>query len=114
MKAEKRFETKIKNYLDSKGIYYVKYFANRMTRSGIPDLISTVNGYSVWIEVKAENGRPTELQLYNRKLIRQAKGICIILYPNQFEEFKTMIEDLIHRQNGYETWYLAQYKFDRK
>lgn len=36
MKAEKRFETKIKEYLQSVGAYYVKYFANRMTRSGVP------------------------------------------------------------------------------
>lgn len=79
-----------------------------------PDLVCCVNGISVWIEVKAENGEPTELQLYNRKLIRKAKGIAIILYPEDFEYFKTMIEDLIHRPNGYEVWYYAQYKFDRK
>ena len=52
------------------------------------------NGYFVAIEVKAKNGKPSELQLYNRELIRKAGGYAIILYPDEWEEFKTFIKNL--------------------
>lgn len=91
MKSEKQFETKIKKFLTDNGCWYVKFFANAMTRSGIPDLLACVNGYFVAIEVKAENGKPSELQKYNVRKIREAGGIAIILYPNQFDDFKNLI-----------------------
>ena len=92
---EKRFENKIKDYLDSIGGYYIKHFANAYTKSGIPDLICCVNGYSIWIEVKAENGKPSELQNYNLKKIARSGGIGILLYPSGFDNFKNYIEKVI-------------------
>lgn len=97
MAGEKQFEERIKKFLDHKGCYFVKFFANRMTKVGVPDLLASVNGYFVAIEVKASNGRPSELQLYNRRKIRESGGISIILYPDQFEDFKQLIDDLIER-----------------
>lgn len=94
---EKLFENKIKKHLDSVGAYYIKYFANRMTKSGIPDILACVNGYFLGIEVKAERGKPSKLQKYHRSKIRESGGISIILYPDQFEDFKLLINDLIHR-----------------
>ena len=49
------------------------------------------NGYFVAVEVKAENGKPSDLQLYNIEQIKKAGGIAMVLYPNQFEEFKKII-----------------------
>ena len=94
MAAEKNFENKVKKFLEDEGCWYVKYFANRMTKSGIPDLLACVNGYFVAIELKAPNGKPSELQKYHQKKIREAGGISIILYPEGFEDFKEYIEFL--------------------
>ena len=91
MAEEKRFEERVKKFLLERGWYYVKYFANRNTKAGIPDILACVCGRWVAIEVKATNGRPSELQLYNRRKIREAGGIAIILYPSQFDEFKHLI-----------------------
>lgn len=66
-----------------------------MTKSGIPDILACVNGYFVAIEVKAQNGKPSDLQLYNVEKIREAGGIAIILYPDGFDEFKKLILELI-------------------
>ena len=92
MAGEKNFENKIKKFLKENGCWYVKYFANRNTRAGVPDLLACVNGYFVAIEVKAENGKPSELQLWNVEQIQKSNGFAIVLYPEQFEMFKTMIE----------------------
>lgn len=94
MAAEKTFENKIKKYLTEYGIWHVKYFANGFTKSGIPDILACCNGHFLAIEVKAENGKPSELQLYHIDKIKQAGGYAVVVKPSQFEELKQLIEEL--------------------
>lgn len=94
MAAEKQFENKIKKYLSEQGVWYVKYFANGFTKSGIPDILSVVNGHFLAIEVKSETGKPSELQLYHIEKIKQAGGHAVIVKPSQFEELKELIQEL--------------------
>lgn len=100
MAGEKQFENKIKKFLKDNGCWFVKYFANRNTRAGVPDLLACVNGYFVAIEVKAENGKPSELQLWNVEQIRKAGGIAIVLYPDQFDDFKELVDLLKNHSIG--------------
>ena len=92
---EKTFENQVKNYLKSKGIWHVKYFANSFTPVGIPDILAVVNGRFVAIELKAEKGRTTLIQEHNIREIKKSGGIAVVLRPSGFEEFKTMIEVLL-------------------
>ena len=94
MAAEKLFENKIKAYLQTRGAYFVKFFANAFTRSGVPDILACVNGYFVGIEVKAKDGRPSELQLFNVRQIREAGGFAFILYPSAYDKFTKFINGL--------------------
>ena len=94
MTPEKIFENKIKSFLDSEGAWWVKYFANRNTKSGIPDILACVNGYFVGIEVKAQHGSPSALQEYNCLKIREAGGYAYIVYPSGFEKLKLIIYGL--------------------
>lgn len=96
MAAEKTFENKIKQFLKDNDCWYVKYFANSFTKSGIPDILACVNGYFVAIEVKAPNGRPSELQKWNRDQIQFSRGIALILYPKDFEIFKRLVTSLLN------------------
>ena len=54
---EKVFENKIKAYLKSVGVYFIKTHGDRFSKVGTPDILACVNGYFVAIEVKAENGK---------------------------------------------------------
>ena len=93
--AEKIFENKIKKYLESRGAWFVKYWAGaQYTKSGIPDILACINGYFVGIEVKAQNGTPSELQLHNVHAINAAGGFAFVLYPSKFDEFKKFVDDL--------------------
>ena len=95
MAAEKQFENKIKAYLKEKKAWFIKYWAGaQYTKSGVPDLLVCYKGHFIAIEVKAENGRPSELQLYNIKKITEAGGYGFILYPKDFDDFKAFIENL--------------------
>ena len=49
------------------------------------------NGYFVAVEVKAQNGKPSELQKWNIKKINEIGGIGVVLYPDQFDQFKELI-----------------------
>ena len=51
---EKLFERKIREYLESRGHWVVKYFANGYTKSGIPDLLACVNGrfVAIWNQTR--------------------------------------------------------------
>lgn len=92
--AEKTFENKIKKFLESEGAYFVKFFANSYTKSGVPDILACINGYFVGVEVKAQNGKPSELQLYNVDKIRESGGFAMILYPSAFQKFKDFVKGL--------------------
>lgn len=95
MAREKTFENKVKKFLKDEGCYYIKYWGGgTFTKSGVPDLLVCCNGYFIGIELKAENGKPSDLQLYNVRKIKEAGGKAMILYPKDFEYFKSLIKDL--------------------
>lgn len=94
MGPEKNFEQKVKTFVESQGGWCVKFFANAFTKAGVPDLLCCVNGYFVAVEVKAENGKPSPLQIKNVDMIREANGFAFVLYPSGFEEFKLFVKCL--------------------
>lgn len=94
MAGEKNFENRIKKFLEDEGCYFIKHFANAYTKSGIPDLLVCCNGNFVAVEVKASNGKPSELQLYNIHKINEAGGFGVIVCPEQFDDLKEVIKCL--------------------
>ncbi len=112
MGDEKLFEGQIKKYFHSVGIYpagfptdrmnvdmvgwYTKIWGGGFQKSGIPDIIACVNGVFMGIEVKASNGRPSELQKLNISRINSSNGIGVFLYPEGFEEFKELVKGVMN------------------
>ncbi len=96
MGEEKNYENRIKKYLTEQGVWFVKFFGNGFTKSGICDLLCCVNGHFLGIEVKAENGKPSQLQIYNIEKIRESGGHAVIVKPSQFEELKQLIQELLN------------------
>ena len=95
MAQEKQFENKIKRYLKERGCYCVKYHGNYFSENGTPDILACVNGYFLAIEVKAENGHPSELQLVKVNAIRKAGGFAYIVYPSGWNRLKDIIDGLL-------------------
>lgn len=94
MGPEKKFETKVKKYLKSKGAYIVKHHGGYYSARGVPDLLVCYRGLFIALELKSEKGKLSELQRYNIREISKAGGIATVLYPKDFEEFKGFIEYL--------------------
>ena len=80
MAAEKNFENKVKTYLKNYGCWLF-----------------------LGIEVKADKGEPSLLQLYNLRKIRESGGYGILLYPKDFEQFKKFNEN----KSKLNAWYLG-------
>lgn len=110
---EKIFENHVKDYLKNFDCWVLKTWSNGVQRQGVPDLLLCINGYFVAVELKNETGKPSQLQVWNIEKIREAGGIAIILYPDQFEEFKKMINALNNGFLSKTKYHLLQEKFDR-
>ena len=105
--AEKNYENAIKRFLKSEGIYplgvsskditvkpcgyYTKRHGNVFTTNGLPDLQVVVNGKCVDLEVKAENGKPSEVQIAIVSQINDCGGIAHVVYPKDFDFIKSLI-----------------------
>jgi hypothetical protein len=116
MAAEKNFENRLKRWLESEGIYpfgtsademnispcgyYEKRWGGGYSKSGLPDMHIVVNGISIDAELKASNGKPSELQKHNVKQINNSGSIAMVLYPEGFEQFKLLVKG-VKRCNGH-------------
>ena len=99
MAGEKNFENRLKRWLDGEGVWFVKFFANRNTRSGVPDIIACVGGTFVAIEVKGPGGKPSPLQLWHVAKIWAAGGIGLIVWPEDFDRLKELVRRLLKGGN---------------
>ena len=95
MAEEKSFENRIKKWLKDHNCYHVKFFANSRTKIGVPDILASVNGYFVGIEVKSTNGKPSELQLYNIREIRKSGGYAWVVYPSGWETLEKYLLNML-------------------
>lgn len=103
MAAEKQFEDRVKSFLKEQGDWFLKYWGGApYTKSGIPDLLVCCAGQFMGIELKAEKGEPTMLQLQTLKRIRKAGGYGILLYAGDFKAFMKWYGDRIKGK----AWYL--------
>ena len=93
--SEKQFENRVKKFLKEEGCWFVKYWGGgEFTKAGIPDILCCCNGRFIGIEIKAPNGKPSTLQIHNLKKIEESGGLSILLYPDEFEQFKLLIMHL--------------------
>ncbi len=90
---EKNFENQVKDFLKEENCWHVKYWGGgEFTKAGVPDILACVDGYFFGIEVKAPKGTPSDLQIVNLKKIDDAGGFAILLYPNDFDAFKELVD----------------------
>ena len=111
MAAEKQFEEKLKQWLESEGIYALgtpvqdmrkppcgywekRWGGGKYIKSGMPDMHIVVNGISLEVELKAPNGRPSELQIQKLNQIDAAGCIAMVLYPTDFGRFQKLIQHI--------------------
>lgn len=93
MAKESDFQKRILKWLSSKELYAVKYNASGIGRNGTPDIFVNLDGLFLTIEVKKDHKEgPTMLQSIIIKKINDSGGIAIVLRPESFDLFKSIVE----------------------
>lgn len=92
--SERAFQQRVEKFLKKENVWFLKVWGNGIQRSGIPDLLICCNGQFIGCELKCENGKATELQMYELKQIQRSGGCAIILKPNEFDKFVQFIRQL--------------------
>ena len=108
---EKAFEQKVRKFLEDQGCWVLKTWSNGVQREGVPDLLVCCNGLFIGVELKAPKGKPSALQKWNIEKIRASGGVALVLYPDQFDQFKHMIMLLL---SGNPNSVKIQYIFDER
>ena len=95
MGPEKKFETRVKAWLDSlKNVWHFKVHGTAATGAGIPDIIACVNGVFVALEIKSDKGRVSEIQKATLRRMDRAGALKFIVCPSNFAKIKLLIEEL--------------------
>lgn len=105
MGPEKKFEEQVKNWL--KGLaftWFIKIHGTAATGSGIPDILASVGGNFVALEIKSESGRLSEIQKAKLKDLHNSGALAYVVKPSNFESVKADIEILITFEDCEQPW----------
>lgn len=75
---ETDLQNKVISYLDGRQIFNFRYQA-ASNQYGMPDIIAIYRGYFIGLELKTDDGKPTELQLRMLNAIKNAGGYADII-----------------------------------
>ena len=78
MKLENKIQKEVMDYLKKNRIYHFRFQA-QVNLNGIPDIIALYKGYMLGIELKKEDGKPTDLQSKKLQAINENGGIGVII-----------------------------------
>ena len=91
----RRFGSKIQKIsVNACGYYEKRWGGGTFTKSGLPDMHICVNGRSLELEIKAQNGHPSELQKKMVGQINTSGGAAAIIYPDDFNYVKAVIRHM--------------------
>ena len=82
--SEQKIQTKIIKKLEAEGFYVLKLI--KTNKNGIPDLLAIKNNECLFIEVKREDGKLSEVQKYRLNELKE-KGIkAVVAYGINFNK----------------------------
>ena len=74
--------------------YWEKRHGSAYTGGGWPDMHIVIRGVSIEVELKAPNGRPSDLQIQKLNQIDDSECMGLVLYPDDFGKFQRMVRHI--------------------
>jgi len=99
-------EGKVKDWLVR---YILKYFpdawiykapAGRYGRKGVPDLLCSIKGIFVAIEVKADNGTLSQYQDYEIKKLDKSEALTLVIYGKDEAKLRCSLRRVLSYYKG--------------
>lgn len=89
---ESKIVDKISAYLNAQkpAVWHFKVHGGMFQEAGIPDIVGCKEGIFFALEVKTQTGKPTKLQEYTLKKIKEAGGICGVV--RSVEDVKNLLD----------------------
>lgn len=94
-KPEKKLQDKAIKYLKSKGIYHLNLYGDGFSGKGKPDLLVCINSRFVAFELKVGSNDMQDDQKIHKLRIERSGGLHYS--PYTFEEFETIVNDLLRK-----------------
>lgn len=82
------------------GYWEKRWGGGKFSKSGLPDMHVVVYGFSIECELKAPNGKPSDLQKFMINQINESHCTAMILYPKDFEKFKEFVRSIKERSKA--------------
>lgn len=62
--------------------------------SGTPDILGSMSGIFVAIELKSRGGKPSPLQIFQMERVRESGGIALLVDPDNWKQVKCLLQKL--------------------
>ena len=76
---ESKLEEQVEKFMNDRGIWQLARYQAQSNQNGLPDRLYLYKGFLLGLELKADGGKPTELQLKKLKAINDNGGIGLIV-----------------------------------
>lgn len=87
---ESKLEEEVERLMKRKGIWQLARYQAQSNQNGLPDRLYLYKGYLLGLELKTDEGKPTDLQLKKLEEINKNGGVGIIV--KNIEIVKHLIE----------------------
>lgn len=87
---ESKLEEEVERLMQKKGIWQLARYQAQSNQNGLPDRLYLYKGYLLGLELKTDEGKPTNLQLKKLEEINKNGGIGLII--RNVETIKKLIE----------------------
>ena len=95
---ESKLEEQVEKFMNDKGIWQLARYQAQSNQNGLPDRLYLYKGFLLGLELKADGGKPTKLQLKKLKAINDNGGIGLIV--KDVEIVKYLIETIDYYTDG--------------
>lgn len=87
---ESKLSTKIMEAWRKRGAFCFKAHGSEFQMAGVPDIVGTYRGISVWCETKMPGNHTSKIQDYRISQIREAGGLVVV--ARSVEEALTLLD----------------------
>lgn len=95
---ESKLEEQVEKFMNDKGIWQLARYQAQSNQNGLPDRLYLYKGFLLGLELKADGGKPTKLQLKKLKAVNDNGGIGLIV--KDVEIVKYLIGTIDYHTDG--------------
>ena len=107
---EGKLEEQIEKFMKRKGIWQIARYQAQSNQNGLPDRLYLYKGYLLGLELKTDEGEPTDLQLRKISEINKNGGIALIIRNIEtLEHLIGCIDDYENKDREIDQYYILKH-----